>query len=58
MVVLGDEAVDFVVVQYANGVPIEDCQEIVIEAHGGGEGLAVDLTGNPQDADRLVRAKL
>lgn len=58
MVVLGDEAVDFVVVQYANGVPIEDCQEIVIEAHVGGEGLAVDLTGNPQDADRLVRAKL
>lgn len=57
MVVLGDQTIEFVVVQYANGVLIEDCQEIVIGEHVCREGLAVDLTGTPSTAD-MVCAKL
>lgn len=34
------KAVDFVVVQYANGVDMEDCQEVVLEA-GNGSGISV-----------------
>lgn len=37
MVVVGDRPVDFVVVQFANGVGSEDCQEVVLKA-GEGEG--------------------
>lgn len=40
MVVLGRRRVDFVVVQFANGVAEEDCQEV-----GIGEGVVVDLSG-------------
>lgn len=38
MVVLGRRKVDFVVVQFANGVEAEDCQEVTI-----GDGLVVDV---------------
>ncbi|KAK5010689.1 hypothetical protein LTR28_008366 [Elasticomyces elasticus] len=43
MAVVGgdDGGVDFVVVQYANGVAAEDCQELGLEAEGGGKGLGV-----------------
>ncbi|KAI9838565.1 MAG: hypothetical protein M1819_004874 [Sarea resinae] len=41
MVVLGREKIDFVVVQFANGVGDEDCQEVEIRTEGVGEGLAV-----------------
>ncbi|KAI3342159.1 ureidoglycolate hydrolase [Ustulina deusta] len=39
MVALGppDSTIDFVVVQFANDVPVEDCQEVALE-DGGGEG--------------------
>jgi len=43
MVVLGEKAIKFVVVQYANGVAVEDCQEVEIEARDGEEGLVVDV---------------
>lgn len=36
MVVIGTEPVSFVVVQFANGVDIEDCQEVVLHSHGTG----------------------
>ncbi|KAI1199703.1 ureidoglycolate hydrolase [Nemania serpens] len=41
MIALGppDSTVDFVVVQFANDVPVEDCQEVAIEG-GGAEGGA------------------
>ncbi|KAK4549095.1 hypothetical protein LTR36_007551 [Oleoguttula mirabilis] len=57
MVVLGEKAIDFIVVQYANGVAMEDCQEIEIYAGNGGEGLrvAVDDVGEQQTS---ARAKL
>lgn len=40
MVAIGKKPVDFVVVQFANGVPIEDCQEAEWRAKGG-TGVAV-----------------
>lgn len=56
MVVLGEKPIDFVVVQYANGVANDDCQEVEITASDGGEGLAVDVEG--WDGDLALRAKL
>ncbi|KAK5700294.1 hypothetical protein LTR17_023051 [Elasticomyces elasticus] len=41
MVVLGEKAIDFVVVQYMNGVALDDCQEVEVETEG--DGLAVDV---------------
>ncbi|KAI3317994.1 ureidoglycolate hydrolase [Xylariaceae sp. AK1471] len=40
MVVLGapDSTVDFVVVQFANDVPVEDCQEVALKSKGEGKG--------------------
>jgi ureidoglycolate lyase len=47
MVVLGDRAVDFVVVQFVNGVGLEDCQEVEIVSRGdGSDELAVSLESN------------
>jgi len=46
MVVVGQKPIDFVVVQYANGVGIEDCEEVLLKCEdGAAEGLnvAVDL---------------
>ena len=54
MVVLGPRRVDFVVVQFANGVEDEDVQEAAF-----GEGIVVDL-GRSQSlsAGRAGSAKL
>ncbi|GIZ38583.1 hypothetical protein CKM354_000199600 [Cercospora kikuchii] len=64
MVVLGAKEIEFVVVQYANGVGIEDCQECELDADNG-EGVFVDVgvDGSAQDeADAskpgYMRAKL
>ncbi|KAI4127983.1 MAG: hypothetical protein LQ338_002950 [Usnochroma carphineum] len=53
MVVIGDERIDFVVVQFANGVADEDCEEVVLEEEWGseGEGLSVDV-GDARDCER------
>jgi len=37
MVVVGAKAIDFVVVQFANGVELEDCQEASLEGKNGGK---------------------
>ncbi|KAL2831836.1 putative ureidoglycolate hydrolase [Aspergillus cavernicola] len=50
MVVIGKRRVDFVVVQFVNGVAEEDCQEVCF-----GEGVVVDLTGGSNGG---VKAKL
>lgn len=42
MVVLGKQEIEFVVVQYANGVAVEDVQEVGIEAEG--DGLFVNIS--------------
>ncbi|KAI9373195.1 ureidoglycolate hydrolase [Aspergillus egyptiacus] len=45
MVVVGEQRVDFVVAQFANGVGEEDCQEVCFgRSEGDGEGIVVDLT--------------
>jgi len=54
MVALGERPIEFVVVQYANGVAEEDCQEHEIEAR---EAMAVGLTHGVQ-GDETLRAKL
>lgn len=56
MVVLGKNQVEFVVVQYANGVALEDCQEVDIP-----EGrIAVDVSADDAQASApgIMRAKL
>lgn len=45
MVVIGEKPIDFVVVQFANGVTIEDCQEVVFKKESGNAGLLVEVTG-------------
>ncbi|KAK5125199.1 hypothetical protein LTR85_000875 [Meristemomyces frigidus] len=57
MVVLGEKAIEFVVVQYANGVALEDCQEIEIQAEAGGEGIVVEV-GDASEHTMSPRAKL
>jgi ureidoglycolate lyase len=54
MVALGERPIEFVVVQYANGVAEEDCQEHEIEAR---EAMAVDL-GRGVQGDETLKAKL
>jgi ureidoglycolate lyase len=57
MVVLGERPIDFVVVQYANGVGDEDCQEVLLQSKDGGEGLSVVVEVIPKSS-QPVRAKL
>jgi len=48
MAVIGDRPIDFVVVQFANGVGIEDCQEISLEPDKSAEeGLVVMVDSDP-----------
>ncbi|RYC61255.1 hypothetical protein CHU98_g4955 [Xylaria longipes] len=44
MIALGpsESTIDFVVVQFANDVPVEDCQEVALEDGGKGEAEATD----------------
>ena len=65
MIVIGDRAIDFVVVQFANEVGNEDCQEVVLQAgEGAREGVVVvvdeDGAGKVQVKAGVgaVRAKL
>ncbi|EEA22128.1 hypothetical protein TMatcc_008445 [Talaromyces marneffei ATCC 18224] len=48
MVVLGPRRVDFVVVQYVNGVNDEDCQEAAFK-----DGIVVDLKSLTEEEDEL-----
>lgn len=41
MVVLGQRPIEFVVLQYGNGVGVEDCQEVDVITPEGGRGLDV-----------------
>ena len=54
MVVIGERPIDFVVVQFANDVGIEDCQEIVLTTgRGKEEGVVVMV-----DADSSGRVEV
>lgn len=49
MVVIGTKSVSFVVVQFANGVAAEDCQEVAVQYHGrGGIRIAIPRVGAKQ----------
>ena len=52
MVVVGERRVDFVVVQFANGIEAEDCQEVDLVS----EGMKVIVEIG--DEGRQKRAKL
>jgi ureidoglycolate lyase len=42
MIVIGDRPIDFVVVQFANEIGTEDCQEVELKAgRGAREGVVV-----------------
>lgn len=43
MVVIGSKKIDFVVVQFANGVGNEDCQEVEFKEQQSGEGIKVAI---------------
>ncbi|KAJ9620940.1 hypothetical protein H2203_007526 [Taxawa tesnikishii (nom. ined.)] len=58
MVVLGAKSIDFVVVQYANGVGLEDCQEVEFKPEGGAEGINVVIDDGAFDQNMFHRAKL
>jgi len=59
MVVLGLKSVDFVVVQFANGVAQEDCQEMIITPEEGAtEGLAVMINAISSGAKPILEARL
>jgi len=60
MVVLGKRPVEFVVVQFANGVAVEDCQEVEVRVGDDGEGLRVVIEGDASadTGGHTVKAKL
>ncbi|KAK4142044.1 ureidoglycolate hydrolase [Dichotomopilus funicola] len=54
----GEEAVDFVVVQFANGVGEEDCQEVFFEAGEGDGEIVVSVSLGVEESGRVEKAKL
>lgn len=58
MVVLGAKAIDFVVIQYANDVGLEDCQEMEIKTESGSDGLNVVIDNARLGPKLQEKAKL
>lgn len=58
MVVVGQEAIDFIVVQHVSGVPDEDCQEVVLESGESGDGLTVLVDSGEKVSAGSARARL
>ncbi|KAF2000421.1 ureidoglycolate hydrolase [Amniculicola lignicola CBS 123094] len=56
MVVVGERPIDFVVVQFANDVGNEDCQEVVLQADRGAEEGMVVLVDSDGSGRVLVKA--
>jgi len=52
MVVIGERPIDFVVTQFANGVGIEDCQEVELEVNGAEDGIVVQV--NMDSSGRVI----
>jgi ureidoglycolate lyase len=53
MVVIGNSAIDFVVVQYANGVGIEDCQEAELRHEDGSLLIEIPKTTTENASSKL-----
>lgn len=58
MVVIGDKPISFVVVQHANAVAIEDCQEVVWKRDGAGKTIEVVVPKLEQDNTLQLWSKL
>ena len=58
MVVVGQEEIDFVVVQHVSGLQEEDCQEVVLESGEGGDGLTVLVDFGGKVSGGSARARL
>ena len=58
MVVLGKRPIEFVVLQYANGVGVEDCQEVDVVTPEGGRGVCVVVDDEGLVVDQPAKAKL
>jgi len=62
MVALGEKAIDFVVVQFANEVGLEDCQEVECVTRDAEQGLVVVVEDGSIDRGAISvmveRAKL
>ncbi|KAF2121929.1 ureidoglycolate hydrolase-like protein [Lophiotrema nucula] len=56
MAVIGDRPIDFVVVQFANDVAIEDCQEIVLKPDRSAEEGMVVMVDSDSSGKVLVKA--
>jgi len=56
MAVIGERPIDFVVVQYANGVGIEDCQEITLKVDEDAEEGLVVTVDSDESGKVLVKA--
>lgn len=55
MVVVGAERTDFVVVQFANGVVEEDCQEVVFKGSKERGGVSVEIENGDEGGRERVR---
>lgn len=58
MVVLGARAIEFLVVQYANGVALDDCEEVEFRVQDGGNGLEVDVGSSEGKGIAEVKSKM
>lgn len=59
MVAVGSKAIDFVVVQFANGETIEDCQEVELEtSHESNLTVAVPIARSDQNGGVVERSML
>ncbi|KAF2259977.1 hypothetical protein CC78DRAFT_536717 [Lojkania enalia] len=56
MAVIGDRPIDFVVVQFANGVSIEDCQEIILKPDPKADEGMVVMVDSDSSGKVLVKA--
>lgn len=56
MAVIGDRPIDFVVVQFANGVGIEDCQEIILKPDRNAEEGMVVMVDQDSAGKVMVKA--
>nr|POF15294.1 ureidoglycolate lyase [Quercus suber] len=58
MVVLGEREIEFVVVQHANGIADEDCQEVEINSTSHREGIAVLIDEDFMSSTVITKSKL
>ncbi|KAI9864984.1 MAG: Ureidoglycolate lyase [Vezdaea acicularis] len=58
MIALGRKSIDFIVLQYANNVGNEDCQETEIEPEDGGRGIVIQVPGLGLANEERIKARL